>query len=81
MTPNNTTENTATVPVDHMEELASLFGNLDENIAVFAEELNVKAALREDGIMLSGTAENVATAHKALECVIGLSRKGEHIDR
>lgn len=69
------------VAVRSVEEVRSLFGNLDENIQVFRDELGVDARTVDDNVVLSGPASKVAVAVEALERLLELLRAKEPVDR
>ena len=69
------------LPISCVEQLAELFGNMDENIAVLHEELGVNARLTGNEVAISGEQEGVRTAQVVLQKLLQLLQKGEHLDR
>ena len=68
------------ITVDRMETTADLFGNYDENINIIQHQYNVVILGRGDDIKISGNEENVFKASEAINCLITLINKGEHIN-
>ena len=69
-----------TIKVDRMEHVISVFGSFDQNLRIIETELNVKVQDRDDMIHISGEAEDVMLAQKAIEGLLTLAAKGENID-
>ena len=69
-----------TMSVDRMEHVISVFGSFDENLRLIESEMNVRITDRESEIKISGEAENVMHAQRAIEGLISLAAKGENID-
>ena len=67
------------ISIERMEEAVSLFGAFDENIRIIEQELNVSVVNRESSLKISGDAENVMLAVKAIQGLLSLSAKGETI--
>ena len=65
------------ISVDRMEHAVSLFGSFDENIRQVEEEYSVKVISRGSDLKVSGEAENVAKATRAIEVLLTLINKGE----
>lgn len=65
------------ISVDRMEHAVSLFGSFDENIRQIEEEYSVKVISRGSDLKVSGEAENVAKATRAIEGLLTLINKGE----
>ena len=65
------------ISVDRMEHAVSLFGSFDENIRQVEEEYSVKVISRGSDLKVSGEAENVANATRAIEGLLTLINKGE----
>lgn len=59
----------------------NLFGNCDENIKVIEEGLNVRIISRDDGIRISGGAEDVEKAGTIIESLLPVAERGELITR
>ena len=69
-----------TIGVDRMEYVISVFGSFDQNLRIIESELAVSVVERGDQIHISGEAENVALAEKAVNGLLSLAAKGESID-
>ena len=69
-----------TMSVDRMEHVISVFGSFDENLRLIENEMNVHITDRESEIKISGDAEDVMHAQRAIEGLISLASKGENID-
>ncbi len=65
------------INVDRMEHAVSLFGSFDENIRQIEEAFSVRVISRGSDIKISGEAENVAKATRAIEGLLTLINKGE----
>ncbi|MEL7604274.1 MAG: phosphate starvation-inducible protein PhoH, partial [Bacillota bacterium] len=68
------------MPVDRMEQIISVFGSFDRNIRIVEAELAVKVIDREAELHISGEAENVMLAEKAIGGLLSLAARGENID-
>ncbi len=60
-----------------MEQTVSLFGSFDENIKLIESQYNVKVVSRGSEIKVSGDAENVAKATRAINGLLTLINRGE----
>ena len=69
-----------TVPVDRLEYIISVFGSFDQNLRIIEKELNVKVVNRDDELKISGEAEEVMYAEKAINGLLLLAARGEAID-
>ena len=67
------------INVDRMEHAVSLFGSFDENIRQIEEAFSVRVISRGSDIKISGEAENVAKATRAVEGLLTLINKGESL--
>lgn len=67
------------ISVDRMENAVSLFGSFDENVKQIESEYDVRVISRGSELKVSGEAENVAKATKALEGLLTLINKGEQL--
>ena len=67
------------INVDRMEHAVSLFGSFDENIRQVEEAFSVRVISRGSDIKISGEAENVAKATRAVEGLLTLINKGESL--
>lgn len=65
---------------DRVEDLIAVFGSFDENIKRIEEALDVKIINRGTDLRVSGDAEAVDKAARALEGLLALAAKGEIID-
>lgn len=63
--------------VDRMEHAVSLFGSFDENIRRIEQEFSVKVVSRGSDLKISGEAEDVAKAVRAVNGLLTLINKGE----
>ena len=68
------------IPVDRLDQITGLFGNFDENMLIVENEYNVQVLNREDALKVSGEAENVGKAVRAVECLIKMMNRGETIN-
>ena len=68
------------INVDRMENIISVFGSFDENLRIIEDELHVKVTDRDSELKLSGGAEEVMYAERAIEGLLSLAAKGENID-
>jgi phosphate starvation-inducible PhoH-like protein len=67
------------ISLERMEEAINIFGSFDENIRLIEHELNVRVVNRDSELKVSGEAEEVLYAVKAIEGLLALSAKGEPI--
>ncbi len=65
------------INVDRMEQTVSLFGSFDENIKLIESQYNVKVVSRGSEIKVSGDAENVSRAVRAINGLLMLINRGE----
>ena len=65
------------INVDRMEQTVSLFGSFDENIRLIEAQYNVKVVSRGSEIKVSGDAENVSKAVRAVNGLLMLINRGE----
>ena len=63
-----------------MEEAINVFGSFDENIRLIESELHVAVTNRDGELKITGEAENVLLAARALKALLALSAKGEPIN-
>ncbi len=66
-----------TINIERMEQVASLFGNLDENVKLIEKEFSVSIIFRAGEIRISGDVENVEPAAKTVESLLFMINKGE----
>ena len=69
-----------TISVERLEEAAALFGSFDENIRIIERELDVSVVNRDGSLKVSGEAETVMYAVKAIQGLLELSGRGEPIN-
>ncbi len=69
-----------TIAVDRIENIISVFGSFDQNIRLIESELGVSVMDRESELRITGEAENVLLAEKAVNALLALAAKGESID-
>ena len=69
-----------TIAVERMEHVISVFGSFDQNLRLIETELNVKILDRDNLIHITGEAENVMLAEKAINGLLELAARGENID-
>ena len=65
--------------IERMEEAINVFGPFDENIRLLEKELHVTVTNRDGELKVSGEAEEVSLAVRALKALLALSAKGEPI--
>lgn len=66
--------------VDRMEHIISVFGSFDANLRIIENELGVSVTDRDSELKITGEAENVMHAEKAIEGLLQLVAKGEAIN-
>ena len=69
-----------TLPIDRMENVINVFGSFDQNLRIIETELGVRVTDRDDQLRISGEAEDVMTAEKAINGLLQLASRGEAID-
>lgn len=69
-----------TMPIDRLENVIDVFGSFDQNLRIIEAELDVKVIDRDEQLKISGEAENVMLAEKAIDGLLSLAAKGEKID-
>ena len=69
-----------TVNAERVEDLASVFGALDENIKRIEQALEVRIVNRGTELKVTGEAEAADKAARTLEGLLALAAKGETID-
>ena len=69
-----------TMPIDRMENVISVFGSFDQNLRIIESELRVSVTDRDDQLRISGEAEDVMAAEKAINGLLQLASRGEAID-
>ena len=68
-----------TINIQRMEDVIDVFGSFDENIKLVEKELGVTVVSRDDQLKVSGEAEHVGWAVKALEGLLSLAGRKESI--
>ena len=68
------------IAVDRIENIVSVFGSFDENVHLIEQELGVNVTDRESELHITGDAEKVMLAEKAIDGLLSLAAKGESID-
>ena len=66
-----------TISIERIEDVIDIFGSFDENIKLIEHELDVSVVSRDDQLKISGEAENVLYAVKAVQGLLGLA-EGDH---
>ncbi|MDR1065711.1 MAG: PhoH family protein [Oscillospiraceae bacterium] len=66
--------------VDRLEDVISVFGSFDENLRLIESELDVRITDRNSELAISGGAENISEAERAINGLLTLASKGEAID-
>ncbi len=67
--------------VDSMEELAALFGSLDENAETIMERTGTRITAEGPQILVSGEEENVSLALTVMGKLLAMIRRQERIDK
>lgn len=65
-----------TMEVDRMEDVISVFGSFDQNLRMIETEYNVRVTDRDEQIHITGEAENVLYAEKAIAGLLSLAGQG-----
>ena len=68
-----------TIEVERMEDVISVFGSFDQNLRLIEAEYNVRVTDRDARLHITGEAENVLPAQKALTGLLQLAARGEEI--
>ena len=68
-----------TINIQRMEDVIDVFGSFDENVKLVEKELGVTVVSRDDQLKVSGEAEHVGWAVKALEGLLSLAGRKESI--
>ena len=67
------------INIDRMEHAVALFGSFDENIKLIESEFSVHVTARDSELKISGDAENVMKASKAIDGLLSLLSRGEQL--
>ena len=65
------------ISIERMEQAVNIFGSFDENIRLLEKEFNVRVTNRDGELRISGEAEDVMHAAKAVQAMLTLSSRGE----
>ena len=65
------------ISIERMEQAVNIFGSFDENIRRLEKEFNVTVTNRDGELRISGEAEDVMHAAKAVQAMLTLSSRGE----
>ena len=65
------------ISVDRLEQAVSLFGSFDSNIDLIEQKFGVSILNRGSELKVTGDAENVSLAVKAVNRLLGMINKGE----
>ena len=68
-----------TISIERIEDVIDIFGSFDENFKLIEHELDVSVVSRDDQLKISGEAENVLYAVKAVQGLLGLAGRKETI--
>ena len=68
-----------TISIERIEDVIDIFGSFDENIKLIEHELDVSVVSRDNQLKISGEAENVLYAVKAVQGLLGLAGRKETI--
>lgn len=68
------------INIERMEEAIDIFGSFDENMRILEEALRVLVVNRGDQLKISGEAEQVMQAVRAVEAMLQLSARGESVN-
>ena len=68
-----------TISIERIEDVIDIFGSFDENIKLIEHELDVSVVSRDDQLKISGEAENVLYAVKAVQGLLGLAGRKDTI--
>ena len=69
------------IEVPQEVDLASLFGNFDENIKMLDKALSVNIASRDNALRVTGEEENVEKASQVINMLMQIIARGEIIDQ
>lgn len=69
------------LPIEHMDEIAGLFGVLDENIHVIEEEMHTRIHVGQEGIRIEGEEADAALCEALLSTMLVMQRRGEPVDQ
>lgn len=69
------------LPINDMDALVQLFGNLDENVRVIQEETGTSVIARGSSVYITGEPERVEMAYEVMSRLLGLIRRHEPLDK
>ena len=69
------------IEVPQEVDLASLFGNFDENVKMLDKALSVNIASRDNALRVTGEEENVEKASQVINMLMQIIARGEIIDQ
>ena len=69
------------VPVEKVDILINIFGNMDENINLISEKFDVNIIARENVIRITGKSENALKAQQVLKRIIDIASLGERVTK
>ncbi len=67
--------------LDSMDQAASLFGNLDENVETIMERTGTRISAEGSQILVTGPEQSVTLAMTVMEKLLAMLRRGERIDK
>ena len=67
------------IEVPQEVDLASLFGNFDENINKIQNEYNVSIINRSEGLKIIGEPKNIEDAEKAVKALVNIASSGQNL--
>ena len=68
------------ISIERMEQAISLFGSFDENIKIIEKEFDVSIISRGTELKVTGEAENVSLASRAIGGMMNMISKGETLN-
>ena len=67
------------IEIERLEQAVNIFGSFDENIRLIEAEFQVTVSNRDGELRVSGEPEDTMLAAKAINALLTLSSRGEHI--
>ncbi len=67
------------IEIEQMEQASDIFGSFDENIKLLQKEYSVSVTSHNGQIKISGEADDVLKAQRAIKCLMTMIKKGESI--
>ena len=65
--------------IEKAEHILMLFGNYDKNIRILEEQFNVKIICRGTEVKISGEADSVEKANRAINALLEMIRRGDSL--